>query len=368
MNYTILPRGKKGTLNLVTRVNGRQVWKSLRTTDPKEAARRAKDFMGRADQGEITEAANMKLKDYLEEFLELYARVNVQDTTRESYEIAINKHLSPALGHLTLGELTPVHVQRYMANKVGEGLSNTTVRYHHKVLRKALNVATDWGYVVRNVALKATPPKPNDFEYAVWSVEESKRFLDCLGNDRNFALYATVLLTGMRRGEVLGLKWRDINWETQTISIRRQIVNTQAGVVVKSVKTDRSKRPITIGPRLVQILTDHRERQVAERLQAKVWTDNDWVFPNREGRYTDPNNLARRHFKRVIRESGVTNIRFHDLRHTHITHLLESGVHLKVASERAGHSSVSITGDIYSHVTSPVQSEAALLSEGRLLG
>lgn len=361
----LVKRGK--VYHAVFYVDGKKVWRSLSTGNAKEATRRMKELERSADYL-VEEASDMTLGDFLDQWLELYAKVNLRTTTYESYESSIRCHIKPELGHLKLTEIKPVHLQIYFTKKLKEGLSSTTVRYHHKVLRKALNTAVDWEYVARNVATRAVPPPPSEFEPKVWTLEESRRFLEIARNDRNFAIYATVLLTGLRRGEVLGLKRADFNPKEGYLRIVRQLVNTREGILEHPPKSRRGRRSVMIGPALVDILIDHIKRVDEEKAKAKDWEDNDWLFPNRKGRYIDPNNLSRRHFPRLIRLAGVPRIRFHDLRHTHLTDLLEAGVHLKVAGDRAGHSSVSVTGDVYSHVRNPIQREAAVLSEERLLG
>lgn len=349
-------------------VNGKKVWRSLKTGNRKEAEKRMRELETRAAQGDIGDNETMTFGDFLDQWLELYAKINLRITTYESYEIAIRCHIKPSLGKIRLGDLKPIHFQQYFAEKRKEGLSNTTIKYHHKVLRSALNTAVDWEYITKNVATKATPPPPSEFEPQTWTLEEARRFLEAVREDRLFALYATALLTGMRRGEILGLKWSDVNFQEGYLRVVRQLVNTRQGVVVQEPKSKKGRRSVLVGPALVEILRNHKAMIEREKAKAKDWVDEDWVFPNRKGRYIDPNNLARRHFPRMIKKANVSRIRFHDLRHTHFTDLLEAGVHLKVAGERAGHSSITVTGDVYSHVRNPIQREAALLSEQRLLG
>lgn len=344
------------------------VERSLKTEDYQEALKRLQEFKMKVLSDDLGKNEKMKLGEFLDEWLELYAKLNVRRTTFETYEISIRCHIKPELGHIRLSELRPVHLQRYFSKKLAEGLSPTTVRYHHKVLRKALNTAIDWEYITKNVAAKSIPPPLSDFEPRVWTLEESKRFLEVAKSDRNFALYATVLLTGLRRGEVLGLKRSDFNPDEGYLRVVRQLVNTKEGVKEHPPKSKKGKRIVMIGPVLVQILKDHIRRIDEEKKKAKHWEEHGWLFPNRSGRYLDPVNVSRRAFPRLIKKAGVPKIRFHDLRHTHFTDLLEAGVHLKVAGERAGHSSISITGDVYSHVRSPIQKEAAMVSEQRLLG
>jgi len=360
----LVKRGK--TYHAVIYVGGRQVWRSLKTGDYEEAVRRMHELEMTADS--IGTQENMTLSDFLDQWLELYAKVNLRKTTYESYEIPIRVHIKPALGKVKLGELKPVHLQRYFSEKLKEGLSRTTVRYHHKILRKALNTAVDWEYITKNVAAKAVPPPAEEYEPRVWTLEESRRFLEVAKTDRNFAVYATVLLTGLRRGEVLGLKREDFHPKEGYLSVVRQLVNTNEGVIIQPPKSKRGRRSVVIGPVLVNILLDHIKRIDEEKKRVKDWDEQGWLFPNRKGRYIDPVNLSRRSFQSLIKKAGVPKIRFHDLRHTHFTDLLEAGVHLKVAGDRAGHSSVSITGDIYSHVRNPLQREAAILSEQRLFG
>ncbi|WP_212774275.1 site-specific integrase [Polycladomyces abyssicola] len=185
------------------------------------------------------------------------------------------------------------------------------------------------------------------------------RFLSSAQDDRLFALFFLAISTGLRRGELLGLKWGDVDFDRGILVVRRTVQRTVNGLIVKEQpKTDNSRRLVNISPATVDVLRQHQKRQAEEMLKFGL-RDIEFIFTNTVGNLMEPRKVNHI-FDRIIGKAGIPKIRFHDLRHTHATMLLKQGIHPKIVSERLGHSSIGITLDIYSHVIPSMQREAAV--------
>jgi len=211
--------------------------------------------------------------------------------------------------------------------------------------------------IPHNVAESVTPPQRNKREIKTWTQKQVNRFLEEAKKEWLYPLFFVAIATGLRRGELLGLKWGDVNLDQGTLSIRRTVQRTDAGLVVREqTKTDYSRRIVSISPTTVDLLSKHRRKQ-AEQLKS-LGKKSDFVFTNTVGNILEPRKVNQV-FDRVIRRAGLPKIRFHDLRHTHATLLLQQGIHPKIVSERLGHANISVTMDIYSHVIPSMQQKAA---------
>jgi integrase len=217
----------------------------------------------------------------------------------------------------------------------------------HRVLHHALRDAKRWGLVQRNVSELVTPPRRARFEFRVLSADEAQAFLRAVRGDRLEALYVMAITTGMREGELFGLRWSDVNLTTRSVHL------------VRRLKTKSSRRQVLLPRIAVEALTDHRIRQAAERARAgSEWEENGLVFPNAVGRPLHHSNFLHRDFYPLLERADLPKMRFHDLRHSAATLLLGLGVHPKVVSEMLGHSQIGITLDLYSHVTVTMQQQA----------
>jgi integrase len=300
-------------------------------------------------------------KEYLEHWLEQVFRPTARSVgTYNLYRTIVYNHLIPSLGHIRLQKLTPQHVQALYAQKIKEGLSPNRVRTFHAVLHKALENAVKWSLVGKNVCDVVTPPARVRTEIKPLTQEQAKRLLEVVREHKLESLLTLALVTGMRRGELLALHWQDIDFNTGSLQVKRTVSRVgKFGLVVSEPKTARSRRKIMLPAFVLEILKQHRSHQNVLRLQAlKLWKENDIVFSNIYGGYTEPANLHE-HFKSILKKAGLPDIRFHDLRHSAASILLEMGVHPKVVQELLGHSNISTTMDIYSHVLPSMQQEAA---------
>lgn len=284
------------------------------------------------------------------------------------YRIFVNRTLIPELGRMQLVKLASQHPQRLYAKKIGDGWSPTTVNHLHTVLHGALEQAVKWDLIARNISDRVDPPRKNRKEMRVWTPEQARVFLAALSGDRLAALFRLALHTGMRQGELFGLRWRDVDLDSGALYVQTALKVQETGRALGKPKTEHSRRKIELGTGAIDALRTHRKRQAEERLaMGAAWRDNDLVLYDTIGGGLEPNNMTRRHFLPAIKRAGVPIIRFHDLRHTAATLLLLGGVPVKVVSERLGHSNVGITLSIYAHVLPSMQKDAAAIMD-RLLG
>jgi integrase len=311
------------------------------------------EVLGDAAKGMSYHDYNLKIGDYLDGWLADSVRDTVRERTFERYEQLVRIHIKPALGRTKLRKLTPAHLRGLYRSKLDEGLSPRTVQYIHTTLHKALKQAMLDGLVPRNVAGAVKPPKPVAKEVRVLDEGEVRRFLDAARGERLEALFVLALATGMRRGELMGLKWSDADLEAGKLSVRRSLSITKVGPTFTDTKRKSSRRSIRLAQRAVEALRTHRKRQIEEQLRAGAeWRDNGLVFPGEKGQPLTPRMLYRVAFKRVLKRAGLPDtITFHEAtRHTCATLLLGKGVHPKIVQELLGHSNIAITLDTYSHV------------------
>jgi integrase len=252
------------------------------------------------------------------------------------------------------------HLYRRMTadkSEGGLGLSGTTARHMHAILHRALAKATRLGKVARNVAELVDPdnrPKVLHHEMMVLADADFDRFLEVIRGDRLEALFVVAIREGLRQGEILGLRWRDIDLDRGTIMVSGSL----QGSIIGEPKTRKSRRSVTLFPETVTALREHRPRQFQERQRVgSMWMDGDLVFCNEFGGFLSLQKV-RDVFHAILRKAGLPDVRFHDLRHSAATDWLKADMHPKIASERLGHASVAITLDLYSHVTQKMQREA----------
>jgi integrase len=232
------------------------------------------------------------------------------------------------------------------------------VRHVHAVLHRSLKDAVRWGRLVRNPADSADPPTVSSHkELRTWSAEQLGAFLESRREDRLYALWHTLAMTGLRRGEALGLRWQDVDLEAGRLCVRRSLIPEGKTVAVHEPKTARGRRVVALDRDTLEVLKAQAARQLEQSTGAR-WNENDWVFADEHGEALHP-WLVSRCFRRGVKEIMLPDIRLHDLRHTHATLALQAGIHPKVVSERLGHATVSITLDTYSHAIPAMQEEAA---------
>ncbi len=277
------------------------------------------------------------------------------------YEEITRRHIVPTLGKLPLTKVGPQDVQRLYAVKLDEGLSTTTVHYIHRTLRRALAEAERQGAVARNVARLVTPPRPRREEIHVLDSEQVRRLLDEAEGHPLEAFFTLAIHTGMRVGELLALRWKDVSLDRASLSVQATLQRTRDGsVTFASPKSAKSRRQIALSPTAVAALRRHRARQLEERLAAGgTWQNSDIVFTDLVGRPLNGIHVLRYQFAPLLKRAGLPPMRLHDLRHTCATLLLGRSINPKIVSEMLGHSTVAITLDLYSHVLPTMQQSAA---------
>lgn len=320
------------------------------------------------DGGLVFDDENLRLGDYLQRWLEECVRNKVSASTYERYEYAIRPHILPSLGDIKLKSLTPQHVRSFYCSKLDSGLAPATVHKLHVVLHKALDQAVSDGMIPRNVAAGETVSQESREEVVPLSREQAESLLEAARGERLEALYVLALTAGLRLGELLALRWEDVDLEKGTLAVQRSLTRAEGSWRVGNTKTRKSRR-VRLSAGTVASLQAHRKRQLEERMRLSgLWQDNDLVFPNETGDLFNPSNLRNRSFKRIKERAGIpAETHFHALRHTCATLLLAEGVNPKVVSERLGHSSVVITLNRYSHVLPDMQEKATEVMESVLL-
>lgn len=282
--------------------------------------------------------------------------------TYRSYEQLMRLHVVPTLGKVRLASLTPQQVQQLYARKLEAGLSQTTVQHIHAVLHAALDNALRQGLVQRNVADLVDAPAMRHREMLVFNVEQAKTLLAAAAGTRLEALYVLALTTGMREGELLALRWRDVDLDAGHILVQHTLQQIPGRPPeITSAKTRQSRRKIALTSTAIEALRRHRALQVEEQLRVgPAWSDWDLVFCNTVGNPLDGGKVLYRGLRPLLKQAWLPAIRFHDLRHTAATLMLLQGVHPKIVSEMLGHANISITLQRYSHVLPDMQKEATM--------
>ncbi|MEU3656209.1 tyrosine-type recombinase/integrase [Streptomyces sp. NPDC032161] len=375
--------GRWEAAGYVLAANGTRKRVRVYGTTRREAADKLVEKIADSNRGLPVATADSTLGDYLTYWLSSVAFHRLRENTHTRYAACVRLHLIPGLGTKKVARLTAKDVRTFLDRlrttcqccaqgldavrkrccAVGEccqkRLSASTVTYVHSVLKSALEHAVREDELPRNVArnVKTTTHQPRRF--SPLTAAEARQFLDAARADRLHALYELALRTGLRKGELLGLHWEDLDLTTGTASIHRSLQRTRTGGLTHlPTKTRASERRIALPTECLHSLKEHKERQDRERRQAGlVWSDSGLVFTTPTGRPLDPANLTRR-FRSFIDRAGLRHIRFHDLRHSTATLLLEQGGDLVVIKELLGHAHIGVTAGVYAHVRLRLQRQA----------
>ncbi len=342
--------------------------KTLYGKTRQEVAAKLSKALADRENGLVYDTGNLTIGEYLDRWLAECVKGTVRESTFERYEYAIRPHIKPALGPVKLKSLTSAHVRRFYREKLKAGLASTTVHKMHVVLHKALDQAGADGLIPRNVTDALKLPRVDREEITPLTAEEANRLIDATNGDRLEALYVLAIHTGLRQGELLALKWDDLDLEAGTLRVRRTLTYAGGKHTLSEPKTKKSRRTIRLTMGVVASLQDHLERQIEEldRL-GSLYRTGGLVFANKIGGTINPSNLRNRSFARLLKRAGLrADTRFHDLRHTCATLLLSRNVNPKIVSEMLGHASIAITLDTYSHVLPDMQEKAAKALEEAL--
>ena len=333
-----------------------------------DAERLVTDLMKRKNDGEYRPPDRTTVGSYLSDKWLPAKRAQLRPSTFDSYRRNIDRHVIPAIGRIPLQRLTPEDLDglyTQLAEGRAEGqraLAPKTIHSIHEMLHKALADAERKGSIIRNVAALADPPKLSSAKkhaMRVWDADQLREFLSGIQQHRLYPAYYLAANTGMRRGEVLGLRWRDVDLDASRLSVYQAVISVAYALQIADVKTGSSRRTIDLDPRTIAVLRSWRKRQLEERLAlGELHEDLGLVFARPEGAPIHP-DLFSKTFDRMSARSGLPVIRLHDLRHSHASLLLKSRVPVKVVSERLGHATPAFTMTVYQHVLPGMQAEAA---------
>jgi integrase len=324
-----------------------------------EARRKLVKAVRARDNGMLATSQRSTVGDFLDYWLAEVVRPNVRPWTYAGYEVHVRLHIKPALGHLRLDRLTPVHVQQFLNQKIADGMKPRSVRYIRGTLRTALVKAVKWDLISRNAAALVRGPRVERYEIRPLTPDEARVFLSSIKGDRLEALYSIALTMGLRQGEVLGLRWQDIDLEAADLRVSKQLQRVDGKLQLVAPKTSRSRRTLAVPSSIVRSLREHRDRQEQEKAQeGSRWVETDLVFTNVQGKPLDA-SLVSKQFHQHLELAGLAQRRFHDLRHSCATLLLVQGVAPRVVMEVLGHSQIAMTMNTYSHVIPELQWQAA---------
>lgn len=317
------------------------------------------------DIGMTFKDTKITLNEFMDDWL-LSIEATLRPNTFKQYKQITYQHITPYLGNIKIIELQPASIQHRYNQMVKLGSGLRTVQITHAVIHRALVHAVKLGLIPRNPDDATNPPKPQKTEMQFYDQNQVQRFLiyTMITNDKYYPLYQLAISTGMRQGEILALKWSDLNWDRRTIGVNRQLTRAKdGGFEFSPPKTKAGIRTIALGVNTIKVLEEHQTNQSNEMSVAEdEWQDADLMFKSSKGNPCDRYNLLRS-FKRSAKEAGLPIIRFHDLRHTAASLQLNNGIPVLVVSKRLGHSKSSITLDTYGHLIIDKQYEAADLMD-----
>jgi integrase len=348
-----------GAVTIGFDANGRPRRKVVSAKTRAEVVRKLRTLQRQLDDGLRAPDNTISVSQLLDRWFADVMRHQVSSNTASNYQTVANQHIKPTLGKKKVASLTTGDVDRLISKKMDSGLSASTVGRIRNVLSQALDQGIRWGILNRNVASLSRTPKGVRSEGRTLSPDQARTLLNALRGHRNEVLYALMLSIGLRRGEALGLQWRDFDEETGILMIRRQLTREDGVLFNKDTKTLKSRRAINLPPPLIAKLRTHRANQNAQRLSlGRSWTNSGHIFTTSLGTPIEPRNLYRE-FREVCRKAEIGDWHPHELRHSAASLMLAQGVKLQVVSEVLGHSSIRMTADVYGHIMAPDRQAAA---------
>ncbi len=339
----------------------------------KEVAREMTNLKKNLFEGTYKEPSNMKLADWLDKWIE--GRKNsLAYSTYMNYEMFIRNHIKPEIGQIKLKDIKPYEIQLLLNNKFENGrvdneggLSERSVKYIYQTLHAALEKAVKTEMIIKNPCKSVELPKDDEDiesnELHTWNNQQVKKFLRIAKDFKYHSAFYLALNTGMRQGELIGLKWKDINYNKKTLNVKRQVVRTNKGLKFKTPKTKAGDRVIPLFDNIIKYLKKHKINQSEKKLSlGESFQDNNLVTCNGIGNPVGPRNLSRE-FKKIVKAADLPKIRFHDMRHTFATTFLDNGGNIKTLQQILGHESITTTIDTYGHVTDEMLSHAGKIME-----
>jgi integrase len=302
--------------------------------------------------------AQLPLREFLSQWLGSI-RESVKGKTLHQYGQIVRDHIAPRLGNIKLKDLRPDQIQALYNEKLDSGISARTVILIHAVLHRALKHALKQGIIGRNPTDAVNRPKFRRKEMCTLSDNQVRTLLLVVKDTRFEALFWIAVSTGLRQGELLGLRWSDLDWQSRRLHVQRQLQRVTGGLEFTEPKSAAGNRVVVLGEEAIAKLRKHQNILIQEKQKAEEkWEEHDLIFPSSHGTPLDHRNLYR-FFKLFLKDAALPDIRFHDLRHTAATLMLQQGIHPKVVQERLGHADITLTLNTYSHVLPSMQEEAA---------
>ncbi len=312
-----------------------------------------------AEMGLASLTREQTFATYLDQWLLDVAKPSVRPTTYESYEQIVRNRIKPDLGKVKLSALTPQQIQA-LYTKLAKTLKPASIVRTHAIIRASLKQAVLWNLIPRNAADAVRPPSIQRMELQYLNRDQVQQLVEAAHNETAAALYAVAATCGLRRGELLGLRWSDLNFDKGQLTVQRTAHRIKGeGFVFGEPKTQAGRRTIRVGAFALNALRKQRTRQNEQRLYAgPAWEDTGLIFTSGLGTPLEPARVTRR-FQATLAAVGLPPVRFHDLRHTAATLLIEQGVAIKAVQATLGHSTIATTMDVYSHVTPTMQDSVA---------
>lgn len=342
---------------------GKPIRKSVYGKTQKEVRKRMEQMKAALASGTYSEPTHLPLKQWLDTWLTTYCR-NVKPATYQKYEQDIRNHIAPALGAVKLDMLTPLQVQKFINSLQDreKPLSSKTVKNIHSVLHSSLDKAVELDLIFRNPADRCTLPRIERKEPTAFDIEQIKAFLAVLDDSTMSIALKVDLFTGLREGELLGLRWSCVDFENGSILVDKQLTEPRGGVrVLASLKNDKP-RTLVPAPYVMELLRSHRQRQLTQRMRlGPLWDDGgfpDLVFTDETGKFIHYQRLLR-YYQRMAKQAGIDSTCLHHLRHTFATNSLFAGDDLRTVQENLGHATAAFTLQMYSHVTPSMREASA---------
>lgn len=371
--------GWRGAISVGYDPQGKPIRKTVSGKTQEEVREKMAALLAAQHTGMLADAKDLTVAAFFEQWIASKERDGIKPNTVRSYRDTARLYVTPRLGRKKLEKLTPLDVEANLTGLQKDGKSPQVLSYTLRITKMALRQAVRWQMLPRNVAEGIKPPKIIRSDLQVWTPEQVAAFLDQSQTHRLHAAFYLALMTGMRRGELLGLQWDDIDWERSRLKVRHNLVEerkeakpgkmhagkaavSSVSLVLQTPKTAGSRRSVVLSAGTLSKLRDHQQRQAAERVNAsEVWqpaAGTDFVFASEIGTATDPRNFYR-WFGQILKEANVPRIRFHDLRHTAASLMILRGIPAKTVSERLGHADVGFTLRTYTHLYDEQREEAA---------
>ncbi|MBO0997210.1 site-specific integrase [Bacillus sp. SD075] len=323
----------------------------------KEATEALRKLEVQFNEGTYVESKNISFNQYIEDWLSIKKR-SLSNSTISLYERSIKNHISPSLGNTLLSKMKPQHIQKFLIGMHEAGLADASIKRIFNIVNVCLNDAVNFGDLPSNPAKKVEKPKVLPKEMKIWTVDQIQRFLKCSNYHRMYCIFHLAIMTGLRKGEILGLLWKNVDLEKQVLYVN-QTLETDGKTFKTGAKTKSGVRSVTISPSTKEVLLKHKEQQNAEREYfASEYGDLDLVICAENGAPYHPRNLTRT-FNILTKKAELPHIRFHDLRHTHAALMIAQNEPMKLIAERLGHSKITTTMDTYGHLFPNMQRDAS---------